>query len=194
VTTIEAVASDLDTRRTGPALDWAGALFQSGGHPDEHVVGVYCKNLHFSDPSVPYCSLCGIGLAQATKLPVLGRRPQLGVLILDDGTMFPLSRDYVLGRTPGADPAVASGQASPLALVDPLVSKVHARVVRRGWEASLVDAGSKHGTFVCGPGETSWRRLSGGDSVPLRPGLAAAVGSRQFCYHSYRNAGAPGPT
>jgi hypothetical protein len=183
MTTTQAVATALGTPRTVPGVATAGELFESDGH----VVGVYCKNGHFSDPKERYCSLCGIGLAQASRLPVLGKRPQLGVLVLDEGTMFPLSRDYVLGRNPAADPAAAAGRASPVALVDPLLSKVHARVALRGWEVFLVDANSTHGTFVCDPGETSWVRLPRGGSAVLRPGAVASLGYRQFCYHSYRN-------
>jgi hypothetical protein len=155
--------------------------------PRQQVLGVYCKNSHFNDPQATYCAICGIGMAQMTRVPVRGSRPQLGVVILDDGTMLPLVRDYVLGRAPNTAAAVASGQAAPVQLTDPLVSRVHARVVLQGWEVRLVDAGSTNGTYVCRPGTSSWWRLPPGGSLALRPGMAVAIGSRQLRYHSYRN-------
>ena len=151
------------------------------------VLGVYCKRSHFNDPRVRYCTVCGIAMSQAHRQPALGDRPQLGVVVLDDGTMLSLACDQVLGCTPEADPAVVTGQASPVRLLDPLVSSVHARVVLDGWEVKLVDAGSEAGTFVRTPGQAAWTRLPPGAGVTLRPGTVAAVGRRQFCYHSGRN-------
>jgi hypothetical protein len=151
------------------------------------VIGVYCKKEHFNDPKVAYCTVCGIAMAQATRLPVMGVRPPLGVLVLDDGTMFPLVRDHVLGRTPEEDEAVAAGRASGLSLLDPLVSRVHARIVLDGWQVCVVDENSTNGTFLWGPGDTSWTRLPRGATAPLHPGSVTAIGQRQLRYHSYRN-------
>jgi len=151
------------------------------------VVGLYCKKSHFNDPVVAYCSVCGLAMSQSNRVPVSGPRPQLGVLVLDDGTMLALTRDHVFGRLPESDPAVAAGRARPVLLPDPLVSRVHARVELRGWDVTLVDAGSVNGTFVCAPDETAWTRLPSGASVALRPGSAAAVGNRQLWYYSHRN-------
>jgi len=152
------------------------------------VIGVRCKNGHFNDPKMAHCAVCGILMASSDRQLVIGERPQLGVLVVDDGTVSPLVLDHVVGRTPEADTAVAAGLASPVRLIDPLVSAVHARVVLDGWEVRVVDAGSVIGTFVCGPGETAWTPLSSGDSALLRPGTVVAFGRRQLCYHSYRNA------
>ena len=146
------------------------------------VVGVYCKKSHFNDPAMAYCSVCGIAMAQAIRRPVWGPRPQLGVLVLDDGTMLPLTRDHVLGRAPSA-----AGGAAAVRLAGPLVSRAHARVELRGWDVALVDTGSTNGTFVCQPGETRWARLPRGGATILRPGSTAALANRQFCYHSHRN-------
>jgi hypothetical protein len=157
------------------------------GSPGVQVVGVYCKNEHFNDPAVAYCSVCGIAMAQHTRVPVPGPRPQLGVLLLDDATVLPLTGDHVLGRMPGSDPSVAAGQARGVILLDPLVSRVHATVQLLDWEVVLVDGGSRNGTFVCPAGETEWTRLPEGGRTVLQPGTAVAVGNRQFRYHSYRN-------
>ena len=88
------------------------------GTPDKHpqVLGVYCKNGHFDDPEARYCAVCGIGMAQLTKTPQQGKRPPLGVLVLEDGSVFQLDTDYVLGREPTLDSSVADGSARPLRL------------------------------------------------------------------------------
>jgi pSer/pThr/pTyr-binding forkhead associated (FHA) protein len=151
------------------------------------VLGVYCKRSHFNDPAVAYCTVCGIAMAQATRRLVPGPRPQLGVLVLDDGSMYPLTGSLVLGRAPSLDPAVAAGSASPVRLADPLVSRVHARIMLDGWQVVLVDAGSRNGTFVCAAGQSSWTRLARGGTAVLATGAMVAFCRRELRYHSYRN-------
>lgn len=150
------------------------------------VFGVYCRRSHFNDPKMAYCTVCGISMAQATRLPVLGRRPALGVLVLDDGAIYPLVQEHVFGRAPGTDGMVVAGTATPVRLTDPSVSRVHARIVLDGWDVRVVDTGSTNGTFLCAPGETSWTRLPRGAGATLQPGTVAAFGRRQLRYHSYR--------
>lgn len=156
------------------------------GAVGDEVFGVYCRREHFNDPKMAYCTVCGISMAQATRMPVLGRRPALGVLVLDDGSMYPLVRDLVFGRVPDADQAVIAGTANPVRLDDPSVSRVHARVTLDGWDVSLIDADSTNGTFLCDQEETTWTRLPRGARVALRPGTVAAFGRRQLRYHSHR--------
>lgn len=168
------------------ALDFAHDAVPAP-EPGTRVMGVQCKNAHFNDPSVAYCAVCGISMTQVTRVPVPGIRPPLGVLVLDDGTMLPLERDHVVGRVPKVDGAVGAGEATAVPLDDPLVSKVHARVVLDGWTVTVVDAGSTNGTFVWADGQQSWRRLRDGEAVELRPGTTVAFGRRQLSYHSYRH-------
>lgn len=158
-----------------------------GARAGTQVLGVHCKNSHFNDPAVAYCAVCGIAMTQSDRVPVLGDRPPLGVVIDDGGTMYPLSRDLVVGRAPEADEAVASGAASPVRVTDPLVSRVHARVVLDGWTVTVVDAGSRNGTFVWAPGQASWTRVRPGEAAELRPGTVVAFGRHQLSYHSYRH-------
>jgi hypothetical protein len=157
----------------------------AGGDPQ--VLGVYCKKAHFNDPSVAYCSVCGISMAQSTKIPEWGQRPSLGVLVLDDGMAYPLDRDLVIGRMPELDGAVTSGAASPVALTDPMVSRVHARVRLREWQAGVVDAGSANGTFVMPAADSTWTRLDPDAETTLNPGAIIAIGRRQLRYYSHRN-------
>ncbi|HEY3750259.1 MAG TPA: FHA domain-containing protein [Pseudonocardiaceae bacterium] len=150
------------------------------------VLGVYCRRSHFNDPAMTYCTVCGISMAQANRGQLLGRRPSLGVLVLDDGGMFSLVSEHVFGRDPSGDHAVLAGAAVPVALDDPSVSRVHARIVLEGWDVRVVDAGSTNGTFVCSPGEPEWTRIPQGTSAPLRPGMMLAFGRRQLRYYSHR--------
>ncbi|HET9143342.1 EamA family transporter [Actinophytocola sp.] len=154
---------------------------------EARVPGVYCRDNHFNDPDLSYCAVCGIALTQAGSRPAWGDRPQLGVLVVDDGTTYPLLRDQVLGRAPESDESVAMGHADPLPLPDPTVSPVHARVVLRGWQVGVVDDGSAGGTFVATPGQSYWTRVLPGTVTALRPGSLVAVGRHQLGYYSHRN-------
>jgi hypothetical protein len=157
----------------------------AGGDPQ--VLGVYCKKTHFNDPSVAYCSVCGISMAQSTKVPEWGNRPSLGVMVLDDGTTYPLDCDQVIGRMPELDAAVAAGTASPLSLRDPMVSRVHARILLRDWMVTVIDAGSANGTFVMSRHDSSWTRCEPESETTLSPGAIVSVGRRQLRYYSHRN-------
>lgn len=66
-------------------------------------------------------------------------RPTLTVLTgFDAGKVVVVTDDVVLGRA----------STCALALSDPGVSRVHARIVRRGDDLVVYDAGSKNGTYV----------------------------------------------
>ncbi|HEX4700497.1 MAG TPA: FHA domain-containing protein, partial [Pseudonocardiaceae bacterium] len=159
---------------------------------DEHaahgdlVLGVYCRRSHFNDPAMTYCTVCGISMAQSVRSRTWGRRPSLGVLVLDDGGMFSLVREHVFGREPEIDPAVVAGRAIPVTLADRSVSRVHARIVLNGWDVHVVDTGSTNGTFVSMPGASSWTPIPHGSGAALRPGMVVAFGSRQLRYYSHR--------
>ncbi len=151
------------------------------------VLGLFCKNAHFNDPSVMYCTVCGSAMTQTVRTPEWSVRPQLGVLVLDDGTTFPLVRDHVIGRSPEIDDAVATGDANGVALADPLISRLHARVELRDWQVTVVDAGSTNGTYVLPSTQSSWIRMAPGEEAALTPGSVVAFGQRQVRYYSHRN-------
>ena len=117
--------------------------------------GVYCKSGHFNAPEARYCAVCGIGIGQLTKIRQKGKRPPLGVLILGDGSVCQLDADYVIGREPTLDAAVAEGRARPLRLPggSGVVSRIHARVELDGWQVFISDLSSANGTQVLLPGE-----------------------------------------
>ena len=153
------------------------------------VIGVYCKNGHFNDPSARYCAVCGISMAQQTLVPRPGPRPPLGVLVLDDGSIFSLDADYVVGRDPSRDPDVIAGTARPLRIDDPegLLSRVHARIHLDGWDVAVVDLGSSNGTGVWGPHDSAWMRAPAQAPIVVRPGTQIGIGRRQMRYESHRN-------
>ena len=150
------------------------------------VSGVRCRKGHFNDPNLPYCVVCGIGLTQAGRVVAQDERPVLGVLLLDDGRLLPLDRDHVLGRSPDLSDQVRRGEATAVSLEDPLVSDVHAWISLRGWEVSVTDVGSQHGTYVRDPGGQDWEPLHGGGQRTLRPGALIAIGARQLRFETYR--------
>ncbi|MFN2519359.1 MAG: FHA domain-containing protein [Jatrophihabitantaceae bacterium] len=162
-------------------------------HPVEdgsvRIMGVYCKNGHFDDPTARYCAICGISMAQQTLLPRLGPRPPLGVLVLDDGSIFSLDTDYIIGRHPVGDSDVMAGTARPLRIedADGVLSRVHARIRLEGWQVQVVDLGSANGTGLWGPGDTTWHRIPPQTPVAIAPGTQVGFGRRQLRYESHRN-------
>lgn len=153
------------------------------------IMGVYCKNGHFDDPAARYCAVCGISMAQQTLIPRRGPRPPLGVLVLDDGSIYTLDTDYIIGRDPSRDPDVVAGSARPLRIDDPegLLSRVHARIHLEGWNVELIDLGSANGTGIWGPHDTVWQRAPVQTPAVVRPGTQIGVGRRQMRYESHRN-------
>ena len=153
------------------------------------VLGVLCRNDPFNDPSLRYCSVCGISMAQQTLVQHEGPRPPLGVLLLDDSSTFRLDLDYIVGREPQADPEVISGTVRPLRITDPdgVVSRRHLRVALVGWNVEVVDLGSANGTFVALPGDQERHQLAPNQPFVVRPGTQVTMGRRWFRYESYRN-------
>jgi hypothetical protein len=114
------------------------------------IQGVYCKNGHFGDPEALFCGVCGISMNSTDLMLRPGEKPPLRVLVLDDGSVFQLDRNYVIGREPGLDATVASGLAAPLVVSDDSgkVSRVHAKVTLDGWHVLVTDLSSANGTRV----------------------------------------------
>jgi FHA domain len=159
--------------------------------PSTQVEGVYCKNGHFNDPEARYCAVCGISMGQLTKIRQKGNRPPLGVLILADGSVCQLDADYVIGREPTLDSAVADGRARPLRLMDAsgVVSRIHARVELDGWQVFLTDLNSANGTQVLMPGERNPVNLQPGVRTPLAAGAQIRLGGEyglQYDSHRHR--------
>jgi hypothetical protein len=152
------------------------------------IQGVYCKNGHFDDPEALFCAVCGISMNQQTLVPRPGTRPPLGVLLLDDGSVFQLDRDYVVGREPGLDASVASGRSRALRIADDsgIVSRVHAKVQLDGWRVLVTDLGSANGTRVRLPKQNTDTQLQPHVPLVLATGSQVDLGGRGFRYESHR--------
>ena len=153
----------------------------------EEVRGVFCKNHHFNDPRQMFCAVCGINMVQQTPVLVHGTRPPLGVIVLDDGTIFQLDSPYLLGRDPGGDDRVRSEEMRGIAVQDEAnqISRVHARIELRGWDPVLIDNSSTNGTFVNPPGTTDWRRLPSGGEHVLTQGTRVRIGHRTLTFNTH---------
>ncbi len=150
------------------------------------VWGIHCKRGHFNNPDARYCRMCGTHMVHQRRDPVLGPRPILGFLVVDDGSTFKLDADYVLGTDPGHDAGVRAGDARGVLLSDPedAMSPVHARVQLDGWDAYVSDCDSHFGTHVWTPGSTGWVRLNGGEKHRLEPGTHVLLGRRSVVFDS----------
>lgn len=146
------------------------------------VEGLPCPQGHLNDPRAEACSLCGADL-ESRAAPVRAARPPLGVLVTDDGSVFLLTSDVVVGREPAGSEEVRSGQAQPLQLRDEghSVSRVHARVHLDGWDVTVVDAGSANGTYLSRTGSAGpWEPVR--EPTPLVAGDRLRMGKRQLMY------------
>jgi hypothetical protein len=168
-------------------VDETDAALPAGTAPSL-VKGVYCKRGHFNDPMVQFCTVCGINMVQQTPALVDGPRPPLGVLVFDDGSVFQLEQDYVLGRQPEGAPEVLSGSARPLRLEDTggTVSRAHALIALEDWTVRLSDHGSANGTYIAMPNSQDWQPVPQNGRIVLTPGTTIKLGNRTLKYESHR--------
>ena len=153
-----------------------------------HVVvkGFRCSRNHHNDPRVSFCSVCGIRMDQRTGVLIDGRRPPLGLLVLDIGSTFVLDDNYLLGRNPEVDEAVIRSRLRPIRLDDDsgTLSRVHAEIRLEGWDVLLIDRGSANGTYIAASGQAGWNRLAPNTPVVLSPGTHVRTGRRMFTFES----------
>jgi pSer/pThr/pTyr-binding forkhead associated (FHA) protein len=179
-----------------PPLPVAGAPGGPGAGtrgPEVLVEAVRCPRGHITDPDQPTCLACGAPLppdGRRVSLP----RPPLGIIVTDGGTIYTVTGDVVIGREPEQAPDVLAGRARPLPLRDAArsTSRVHARLVVRGWQVLLSDAGSANGTFVSRSGAAGpWLPATPDAPVPLVHGDRVRLGQRQLLFDTWREAVLP---
>jgi hypothetical protein len=151
------------------------------------VEGVLCARGDFNDPAARRCAWCGISLDHPSAGIKVRRRPSLGVLLVDDGTRYPLDRDYIIGREPVLDGDVAARRATPLRIADPAgtVSRLHLRVSLVGWQVRVEDLRSANGSVLHSPDGA--RPLEPFAPTPIEPGALIGLGDRSVRYLSPRD-------
>jgi pSer/pThr/pTyr-binding forkhead associated (FHA) protein len=108
--------------------------------------------------------------------------------VLDDGSVFQLDAEYVIGREPTSDKSVTSGRRRALVLDDDYksVSRAHARIELHDWDVVLFDDDSANGTFVAAEGATTWQHVPPGKPHVLRAGARILIGRRTMIFHARR--------
>jgi hypothetical protein len=130
------------------------------------------------------CAVCRTAIP-AGQPQVPGPRPTLGVLLGDDGAVYRVEGDLLIGSDPAAD-AGGDGLLRPVRLADPggQLAPAHAEVRLHGWTVRVVDRGSAAGTFVWVAGTESWIRLDPYSPVDLPPGSHLSVAQRVLSFLS----------
>ncbi|MCD9624828.1 FHA domain-containing protein [Rhabdothermincola sp. EGI L10124] len=124
-----------------------------------------------------------IAIGRDGEIGVLGTRPPLGIVTLDDGSIYQLSDDLVLGRDPQPDGHL-------VAIVDDRsVSRNHLRIHLDGWEVMVEDLGSSNGSHLLAPGASTYTRLSPHVTVPVVSGTVMAFGQRWASFEATAAAG-----
>lgn len=124
------------------------------------VLGIGCKNGHFNDPTVLYCVACGISMAQGTGRPRPDTVPPLGVLVLGDGTVLPMTKPYMFGN---------------------------ARIAPDGWKVTITVL-EPEGATLLRPADKAWTPLRPHRTVEVAPGTRVRLGDDvQFSYESPRS-------
>ncbi len=184
---VESLADAAPPQREPLPVDEPEQPLPAGTAP-VHVKGVYCKRGHFNDPMVQFCTVCGINMVQQTPALVDGPRPPLGVLVFDDGSVFQLEQDYVIGRQPENAPEVLGGSARPLRIDDSegTVSRAHALIVLEDWSVRISDHGSANGTYIAMPNSSDWQPVPPNGRIVLTPGTTIKLGNRTLKYESHR--------
>ena len=127
-------------------------------------------------------------MVQQTPVLVDGTRPPLGVIVLDDGSVFQLDISYLLGRDPDSDDLVRSGEYRGIQLSDTqnMISRIHARLELRNWDVVLADNASTNGTFFAVADSAEWTRLPKNGEQALTPGTRVRVGNRTLAFNTHR--------
>ena len=179
--------ADADARRHPLPVGSAPTSAQRPQPAAVVIEGVVCSCGHFNEPEASSCEACGAAVDESGRREARPR-PPLGVLVTDEGSVYTVAGDYVIGREPQQAPAVRSGKALPLVMEDPeqSTSRVHAYLRLSGWKVLVSDGGSANGTFVSKGGSSGpWVAVPAEPGTRLLPGDRVRVGQRQLLFDRY---------
>lgn len=150
------------------------------------VIGTPCPKGHLNHPRASTCSRCAQPLS-AGGPQVSGPRPPIGALLADDGSVWPLDRDCVIGTAPGSALEVQTGSAFGIPLgagPNHSMAPVHAEVRARDWSAYLVDRAADGGVCTQAPSGGDWSPLARSEQRELSHGSHLSCGGRVLTYLS----------
>jgi hypothetical protein len=140
------------------------------------VAGMACVNGHLNRPDAAQCEWCSAELDRG-RGTIIGVRPSLGVLVLDEGAReIDLVRPVIVGAAPPTDVVIAGEDAETVLIETNLtgVSDTQFEVHFESWDVFVIDR-STTGTFL---DDVSGRRhlLPRHARVKLKPGSVLAFG------------------
>ena len=144
----------------------------------------YCPAGHPNHPAVERCARCNATVTR--RSPQSGHRPPVGALLADDGTVYRVDGDLLIGSAPFGDPEVAEGRRRPLRLASSAgnLAPAHAEIQVSEWALRVTDRGSAAGTHLVRPGRSDWERLTPFRPEPLEPGSHISLGQRVLTFVS----------
>ena len=150
------------------------------------VEGVTCGHGHFGYPGLRYCMTCGVSLLPLTGTLGPGRRPPLGILILEDGATHVLDRDVRLFQAKGSERLTAGRRDEVPA------ESVLAEIRLAGWQPVVSSDFYPIAVTLPGGGHV---RVPPGAPTELMPGAEVTVGRHRIRYESpYEPTGLDLPT
>lgn len=150
----------------------------------DRIDSTVAQPIPVQDPTVHAQPPPAVAAGRVPAVETSADLPVPGYLGSEEGAMYPLDRDYVIGRDPTRDGAVRGAAASPIVIDhDQHVSRVHAYVTIDDATVLVRDAATPAGTFVAAPGDTEWTRIGSGPPTELQPGWSLRVGERILTYH-----------
>jgi hypothetical protein len=140
------------------------------------VQGITCSHGHFGHPGLRYCLICGVSLLPTTGRLGPGRRPPLGVLILEDGTRHVVNSDLRLAQ------AEESGSLTVGRRDEMPAATAMAEIRLAGWQ--IVVSSESYRIDVTLPGDGHLHVAPGSVLAALRPGAEFTIGKHRIRYES----------
>jgi hypothetical protein len=147
------------------------------------VRGLACSSGHPNRPTDAECRTCGVVLTEDLGA-VVGPRPPLGWLLIDDGTSIELTQPCLIGRRPPDDHTLGGEPALAVHLDDSAqhISQRHLEIHLVGWDVRAIDCGSTNGTKHRRAGSRRAGPMKPHDQLTLEPGDVLELGERTITF------------